>query len=147
MKEIFNHIPGPLRKVILIRLAASAAAVLMLICVLLFQGEWQFAVPCIAVAIVFFVAGLQILADCSEKKYITIIGVCSEVERSGLRKRIKSICMKQGDLAVKLPHPEFYSKSLNAGDKLIVYVSSNAPVYEVDGYQVICSTLAIGKVP
>lgn len=147
MKEMFNQIPGPLRKVILIRLAASGASVLMLICVLLFQGEWKFAVPCVAVAIVFFVSGLQLLADCSEKKYIAIKGICSEVERTGLRKRIKSICMKQGDLAVKLPHPEFYSKSLNAGDKLVVYVSSNAPVYEVDGYQVICSTLAIGKVP
>lgn len=72
MKEMFNQIPGPLRKVILLRLAASFAAILMLICVLLFQGEWQFAVPCIAAAIVFFIAGLQLLADCSEKKYIAM---------------------------------------------------------------------------
>lgn len=147
MKDVFDQIPGPLRKVILMRLTASGAAFLMLICILIFHGEWKYAVPCIAVAIVFFIAGVQMLADCSEKKYITIKGICSEVERTGMRKRIKSICMKQGDLAVKLPHPELYSKSLNAGDHLVVYVAIGAPVYEVDGYHVICSTLAIGKVP
>lgn len=145
MKETFNQIPHPLRKVILIRFGACGAAIMMLICILLFQGEWRFLIPCLTVAVVFFAAGLQLLADCSEKKYITINGICSEVERTGLRKRIKSICLKQGDISIRLPHPEFFSKSLTSGDKIVVYVATNAPVYEVDGCQVICNTLAIGR--
>ena len=119
----------------------------MLICIMLLKGHWQFLIPCLAVAILFSVAGLQLLADCSEKKYITISGVCSEVERTGLRKRIKSICLKQGAVAIRLPHPDYFSRSLSSGDSIVVYVASNAPVYEVDGYQVICNTLAIGRVP
>ena len=147
MKEVFREIPHPLRKIILLRFTASGAALLMLICILLFQGEWQFLIPCLAVAIVFSVAGLQLLADCSEKKYITLNGVCTEVERTGLRKRIKSIHFKHGKVSIRLPHPVYFSRTLSSGDKIVVYVASNTPVYEVDGYQVICNTLAIGKVP
>lgn len=147
MKETFRNIPSPLQKVILIRFGASGAALFMLICIMLLKGHWQFLIPCLAVSIVFSVSGLQLLADCSEKKYITIRGVCSEVERTGLRKRIKSICLKQGEVAIRLPHPDYFSRTLSSGDSIVVYVASNAPVYEVDGYQVICNTLAIERVP
>ena len=145
MKQSFNQIPGPLRKVITFRFITCGVAVLMLFWVLVILREWKFAIPCVAVAIVFFVAGLQLLADCSDNQYITLKGVCSEVERTGLRKRIKTICMKCGDHTVRFPNPEFYSKSLKIGDTVEIYVSCSAPVYEVDGYQVICNTLAIGK--
>ena len=147
MKQSFNQIPGPLRKVITFRFITCGIAVLMLFLVLVILREWKFAIPCAAVAIVFLVAGLQLLADCSDNQYITLKGVCSEVERTGFRKRIKTIGMKCGDHTVRFPNPEFYSKSLKIGDTVEIYVSCNAPVYEVDGYQVICNTLAIGKCP
>lgn len=147
MKQSLNQIPGPLRKVILFRFITCGVALLMLCWVLLILRDWKFAIPCLAVAIVFFVAGLQLLADCTENNYITLKGVCSEVERTGLRKRIKSICIKCGELSVRFPNPDCYSKTLKTGDYLEIYVSCSAPVYEMDGYQVICNTLAIGKLP
>ena len=147
MKQYFNQIPGPLRKVITFRFITCGVAVLMLFWMLVILRDWKFAIPCAAVAIVFFVAGLQLLADCSDNQYITLKGVCSEVERTGFRKRIKTIGMKCGDHTVRFPNPKFYSKSLKIGDTVEIYVSCNAPVYEVDGYQVICNTLAIGKCP
>ena len=147
MKQSLNQIPGPLRKVILFRFITCGAALLMLCWVLLILRDWKFAIPCLAVAIVFFVAGLQLLADCTENKYITLKGICTEVERTGFSKRIKSICMKCGELSVWLPNPECYRKTLKTGDHVEIYVSCNTPVYEVDGYQVICNTLAICKLP
>ena len=36
-------------------------------------------------------------------------------------------------------------KNLRVGDELTVYISDNTPVYEMDGYKVICSILALGK--
>lgn len=147
MKQSFNQIPGPLRKVITFRFITCGVAVLMLFWVLVILRDWKFAIPCAAVAIVFFVAGLQLLGDCSDNQYITLKGICLEVERTGFRKRIKTLCMKCGDHTVRFPNPEFYSKSLKIGDTVEIYVSCNAPVYEMDGYQVICNTLAIGKCP
>ena len=147
MKQSFNQIPGPHRKVITFRFITCGVAVLMLFWVLVILRDWKFAIPCAAVAIVFFVAELQLLGDCSDNQYITLNGICLEVERTGFRKRIKTLCMKCGDHTVRFPNPEFYSKSLKIGDTVEIYVSCKAPVYEVDGYQVICNTLAIGKCP
>lgn len=145
MKEIFRKIPKPLCKVIALRFAAGTAALLMLGYILLSHGSWKFVIPCLAVAIVFFTAGLQLLADCSENKFITISGTCCEVERNGIRKRIKSISVRQGKQTIRLPHPNLYGKTFSTGDEIVVYVASNAPVYDVDGYQVICNILAISK--
>ena len=36
-------------------------------------------------------------------------------------------------------------RALNVGDRITIYLAEDAPVYEMDGCQVICSTLAVEK--
>ena len=145
MKDKFRQFPLVLQKQILIRLTAGIVSLLMLVIILLYRGGLELMFPCIGFSAVFFISALQLYARCDEKNYVVIKGTCTEIEKTGLRRKVKDIYVKEDQFTVRIVRPTMKLRSLNVGDRITIYLADNAPVYEMDGCKVICNTLAVEK--
>ena len=145
MKDKFRQFPKVLQKQILIRLTAGIVSLLMLVIILLYRGGLELMFPCIGFSAVFFISALQLYARCDEKNYVVIRGTCTEIEKTGLRRKVKDIYVKEDQFTVRIVRPTMKLRSLNVGDRITIYLADNAPVYEMDGCNVICNTLAVEK--
>lgn len=145
MKDKFRQFPQVLQKQILIRLTAGIVSLLMLVIILLYRGGIELMFPCIGFSSVFFISALQLYARCDEKNYVVIKGICTEIEKTGLRRKVKDIYVKEDQFTVRIVRPSMKLRSLNVGDRITIYLADNAPVYEMDGCKVICNTLAVEK--
>ena len=145
MKNKFRQFPQVLQKQILIRLTAGIVSLLMLVIILLYRGGIELMFPCIGFSSVFFISALQLYARCDEKNYVVIKGICTEIEKTGLRRKVKDIYVKEDQFTVRIVRPSMKLRSLNVGDRITIYLADNAPVYEMDGCKVICNTLAVEK--
>ena len=145
MKDKFRQFPQVLQKQILIRLTAGIVSLLMLVIILLYRGGLELMFPCIGFSSVFFISALQLYARCDEKNYVVIRGTCTEIEKTGLRRKVKDIYVKEDQFTVRIVRPSMKLRSLNVGDCITIYLADNAPVYEMDGCKVICNTLAVEK--
>ena len=145
MKDKFRQFPQVLQKQILIRLTAGIVSLLMLVIILLYRGGLELMFPCIGFSSVFFISALQLYARCDEKNYVVIKGTCMEIEKTGLRRKVKDIYVKENQFTVRIVRPSMKLRSLNVGDRITIYLADNAPVYEMDGCKVICNTLAVEK--
>ena len=145
MKNKFRQFPQVLQKQILIRLTAGIVSLLMLVIILLYRGGIELMFPCIGFSSVFFISALQLYARCDEKNYVVIKGICTEIEKTGLRRKVKDIYVKEDQFTVRIVRPSMKLRSLNVGDRITIYLADNAPVYEMDGCKVICNALAVAK--
>ena len=145
MKDKFRQFPQVLQKQILIRLTAGIVSLLMLVIILLYRGGIELMFPCIGFSSIFFISALQLYARCDEKNYVVIKGICTEIEKTGLRRKVKDIYVKEDQFTVRIVRPSMKLRSLNVGDRITIYLADNAPVYEMDGCKVICNTLAVEK--
>ena len=145
MKNKFRQFPQVLQKQILIRLTAGIVSLLMLVIILLYRGGIELMFPCIGFSSIFFISALQLYARCDEKNYVVIKGTCTEIEKTGLRRKVKDIYVKEDQFTVRIVRPTMKLRSLNVGDRITIYLADNAPVYEMDGCKVICNTLAVEK--
>ena len=145
MKDKFRQFPQVLQKQILIRLTAGIVSLMMLVIILLYRGSLELMFPCIGFSAVFFISALQLYARCDEKNYVVIKGICTEIEKTGLRRKVKDIYVKEDQFTVRIVRPSMKLRSLNVGDRVTIYLADNAPVYEMDGCKVICNTLAVEK--
>ena len=142
MKEKFLQIPQPLRKQILLRCAGSGLGVGMLLFVLAYSRDWRFFIPCIAVVFICLANAACLFHRCVQDRYVVIHGECIEIERTGIRKRIKAIYLQAQEHQVKLTGIRSI-RNLSVGDSVDVYVSDNTPVYSMDGWNVICSYIML----
>ena len=144
MKEKFLGIPEVLRKQILLRLGGTMAGMAMLVIVLAYRGDWRFLIPCIALSILCFGAAASLYDRCLQCKFVAVTGICSEIERVTLRRRIKALYLRNDHHNIKLMGVRRI-RDLVVGDSVTVYMADDAAVYEIDGYQVVCNYLAIEK--
>lgn len=145
MKEKFSMFPQVLQKQILVRLTAGVVSILMLVLILLYKGGFELVFPCIGFSVMFFISALQLYVRCDDKNYVVIRGTCTEIERTGLRRRVKDIYVKDDVFTVRLVRPTMKLRALRVGDRITIYLADDIPVYEMDGCKVICSTLAVEK--
>ena len=145
MKEKFRQFPQVLQKQILVRFTAGVVMLVMMVLILLYRGGFELTAPCIGFAVIFFMGALQLYVRCDEKNYVIIKGICTEIERSGIRRKVKDIFVKEDQYTVRIVRPAMKLRSLNVGDRLTIYLADNTPVYEMDGCKVICNTLAVEK--
>lgn len=144
MKERFLHIPEPLRRQILIRGGGCILGIAMLILVLAYQGDWRFLIPCAILSLVSLGSAAALYDRCIQNKYVVIEGVCTDIEKVTLRKRIKAVYLRNDQFNIKLLNTRKI-KNLIVGDTVTFYVADNTAVYEIDGCKVICSYLAMVK--
>lgn len=144
MKEKFMQIPLPLRKQIWLRCGGAAMGAAMLLIVLIYSSDWRFMVPC-AVAAVLCLASATFLFDrCVQGKYVEINGICTEIERTSLRKRVKAIYLQTEEHTIRVVWIKPI-RNLSVGDTLTLYVADNTAVYNMDGCDVICSYISLTK--
>lgn len=138
MKEKLYSLPRPLQKQVLIRLAAGAVFIFLMIVVLICSRDLYFALPCALLSGYLLINGGRVFYHGYRGDYIRIQGICEEIETVGIRKRIKNIRIAFDGYSVKIPVRQ-RMKRLAVGDTVIVYLSEKAPVYEQDGGYMICS--------
>lgn len=142
MKDTFLKLPAPLRKQILLRLAGAGLGVAMLLLVLAYGGTWQFFLPCVIVAVLCLGSAFLLFDRCVKGKYIRIHGICSDMEQTAIRRRIKALYILSDDHRIRLVGVRPI-RNLKIGDAVDLYVAENTAVYETDGHKVICSYIAL----
>ena len=145
MAEQFKQIPSPLQKQILIRLAGSSLGIAMLILILAYRGSWQLMLPGIAIFLAFTLRAWLLFRKCVQRSYAVIRGQCTEMERTGIRKKIKAVYIQSEDHCIRIVTQLQKIRNLTVGDKLTIYLAENTPVYDHDGCLVIFQIIAAGK--
>lgn len=143
MKEKFARIPEPLRRQILFRMGIGLVSVILLITALLVGGDWRFCVPCMALAVFFLGGGTLLFFRGADGRYVIIEGVCTEIERSAVRRRLKSFSLQGERSPIRIMNQRQRIRGLAVGDTLTVYVSEKALVYEMDGCKIVNSYIAL----
>ncbi len=144
MKEKLMWIPSPLRKQIWLRCIGAAMGAVMLLVVLIYSTDWRFMIPCVVAALLCLGSAALLYSRCVRGKYVIITGICTDIERTGLRKRIKAIYLQTKDHTIRVVGVKAI-RNINIGDTLAVFVADNTVVYNMDGCNVICSYIALTK--
>lgn len=145
MKEQFMRIPQALRKQIWLRCGGAGMGVVMLLIVLLYSTDWRFMIPCVAAIVLCLISAAMLYYRCLQGRYVEIIGVCTEIERTGIRKRIKVIYLQTAEHTVCVVGIKAV-RNLAIGDSLKLFVADNTPVYNMEGCNVICAYITMIKV-
>ena len=146
MKEWFCQLPAALRIQILLRTCIGAVAAILFAVIWVYSREFTFALPCLILAVFLFVNGAVMAYHIFIGSFICIHGVCTMVETTGIRKRIKSIIADFDGKRVVIPVKQRIRQVL-PGKNITVYLSDKTPVYEKDGDYYIYSyyALALGE--
>ena len=144
MKEKFIQIPQALRKQIWLRCGGAGMGAAMLLMVLIYSTDWRFMVPCAVAAALCIASAALLYYRCIQGRYVEIYGVCTEIERSGIRKRIKAIYLQTPEHTIRVVGIKPI-RNLSVGDSLTLYVADNTAVYSMEGCSVICSYIAMIK--
>ena len=144
MIEKFIQIPQALRKQIWLRCGGAGMGAAMLLMVLIYSTDWRFMVPCAVAAALCIPSAALLYYRCIQGRYVEICGVCTEIERSGIRKRIKAIYLQTPEHTIRVVGIKPI-RNLSVGDSLTLYVADNTAVYSMEGCSVICSYIAMIK--
>ena len=142
MKERFKRLPYALQKQILLRFGVGLLFLLVSILVLAFYRDIYFFLPCFVFAIFFGINGVLLFKQADKGKYVVVEGICSDIERTPIRKRVKSIYMQTDADAVKLIVKQRV-RQIAVGNTIRVYVADNTPVYEQEQCKLLCTYLCI----
>ena len=144
MKEKLMQFPTPLRKQVLLRCTGAGIGTAMLLIILIYGGSWQFYLPCAIVSILCIGSAWLLYDRCAKNRYVVISGPCVEIERTSIRKRIRSIYLQCDDHRVRVVGIKGI-RNISNGDHLDLFVADNTPVYEMDGCKVVCSYIALTR--
>ena len=144
MKEQFQALPKPLQKQILIRIAGAILGLFLFILVLIFYKDWRFWIPCVILSVMCLASAGTLFYRCIFGKYVVVEGVCTDIDKTLIRRRIKAIYIRNDNFSIKIVNAKRI-KNLSIGDIVTVYVADNSAVYDVDGMKVICYYLAMTK--
>lgn len=144
MKELFKSIPKPLQKEIFLRLVGMILGIFLFILFLILYKDWRFWLPCVILSVMCLVSAGTLFFRCVCGKYVVVEGVCTDIDKSLLRKRVKAIYIRNDQFSIKIVNAKRI-RNLSIGDTVTVYVADNSAVYDVDGMKVICYYLAMTK--
>jgi len=144
MKKAFLEIPRPLQKQILLRLLGAVLGLFLLILFLIVYKDWRFWTPCVILTVMCLASAGTLFFRCVLGKYVVVEGICADIDKSLIRKRIKAIYIRNDQFSIKIVNAKRI-RNLSIGDTVTVYVADNSAVYDVDGVKVICYYLAMTK--
>lgn len=109
---------------------------------LMVYGDLWLCLSFAAFAAVFASMTALLLRRCLSGQYVAVSGVFLSVERTGLRRRVKSLTVSAPPHTVKcLPRGKL--SGIAVGDTVTLYIAANAPVYERDGCLLVDGCMAI----
>ena len=142
MREKIEKISPSLQKQIIIRYGAAAVSLLLLVVSLLLAGSLYLS---FSLLILFFFWGFsasQLLHKAITDQIVVIRGHCTRVEKTPVRRRIKTLYLRSDPHIVKIQITGKL-RNIDKGDIVTVYAADNAPVYENEGCQQLSAYLAI----
>lgn len=142
MKARFLSLPGALQAQILHRAAACTASLALFVLALMVYGDLRLCLSFVAFAAVFAAMTVLLLRRCLSGQYVAVSGVCLSVERTGIRKRVKSLTVSAPPHTVKCLMRGKLS-GIAVGDTVTLYIAANTPVYERDGCLLLDGCMAI----
>lgn len=142
MKDKFKRLPDALQKQVALRLAIGAGFFVLFLVVQFCMGDIYFSLPCVVFGGVMIVNGGLLFYNGTEGNFISVRGVCRQIETTGIRKRIRNLYIDTEPYILKLPVRQRI-RNLDKGDTIIVYLSEKTPVYEQDNGYMICSYYAL----
>lgn len=142
MKDLLNHLPLALRQQAILRGAMALLFLILFIAIWAGTGEFSFALPCL-VFVVFLIVNTSImLYNIINGNYVRIYGTCTGIERTAIRRRVKSITVTHDGQQLMISVRRWLS-GLSVGCGVTLYLSDKAPVYEKNGAYVIDSYYAL----
>lgn len=134
MKEKFKSLPEALQWQILSRFAGGVGFLLLFVVIMIFYRNMYLWLPSLFFMVLLIVSGSVLLYNSIKGNYVSVAGVCENIEVTGIRRRVKRITLKleENSLTISVRHR---IKKLKIGDTVIVYLSVKTPVYPTaNGY-------------
>ena len=132
LKELYLRLPEALKKQIVLQSATAIFVLFLFFVVIILCRDIILALPCMLFSVFMIVKSAALLYNCIEGNYLEIKGVCSDVEVTTFRKRIKALTLKAENKVLKIPI-RFRLKGTDVGDTITVYLSKKARLYYTDG--------------
>ena len=132
MKEMYLTLPEPLKKQIIAHLTMSFTALCFFFMIMVFCREFILAAPCLIFGVFVAIKSIHLFLNCISGNYLEINGICSKVEITGFRKRIKSISVAAENKTLKIP-AQFLIKKPQKGNQVTLYLSKKAKLYYSEG--------------
>lgn len=132
IKKTITRLPFALQEQVLVRFGMGFVLGILSLGIILYTKMWILGIPSLILMFFMIVNSLHLLYNCSKDRYIAVTGKCVEMERTGAKKGIKSLCMATEDGVMRV----FVSNRWrvpSVEDLITVYLPAEAPVYEVDG--------------
>lgn len=142
MKEKFKQIPRPLKQQVLVRLIIGTFALIITVVMLAVARDFLLSLPCLLLFGYMAFDGGRILYHCMTDKYVAVSGECISIDRSSIRKRVKTLYMQTEKGKMKVPvHSRI--RNLTEGDTVTVYMPNKTRIYESDNCLVILGYYAL----
>ena len=132
LKELYLKLPQLLKKHIAINFLIAMLAVILFFIVIFCFSDVVLALPCLILSVLLIVKTAILFYNCIAGNFLEIKGVCSDVEKTPFRRRVKSITVKAEDKKLKL-NAHYSIKNISAGDNITVYISKRTPLYNQNG--------------
>ena len=132
IRDGFKAIPAALQRQILRRGLMGCAFLLFSVVFLLMGYDALLVLPGVGFMLFSFTSAVWLFHIADRKRYVIVEGICAEVTKSMLFKRIRSLTLEVDGklLCVQLKQ---HKRSYKVGTKLRLYLQENAKVYERDG--------------
>ena len=132
----FKNVPKVLRKQVYLRSVLATIFLVASVLILIFVRDFMFALPSVAVFVFLAINVGLLLYDCLTEQYIAIEGICIDAEFSPVRKHLKAIYLEtdSGNYKILIRHK---LGAVGTTDRIIVYVSSRAKLYDFDGRHIV----------
>lgn len=142
MREYLKKLPEAIQKQVLIRLVIGTLFLILFVIIWICFRDLYLFLPCLLFAAFLIVNGGLLFYNGVVGRYIRIQGTCSQIETTGIRKRIRYLYMMLEQRTVKIPVRQ-RMKNLAVGDTIVIYLSDQEPVYEQDGGYMVCGYYAL----
>lgn len=142
MKKKYRDIPEILKREIWLRLVGGMFFLVLFFIIQLQYKDVNFSFPCLFLGILLLVNGCWLLYCCIREDYLCVQGTCGQVETSGIRKRVKSVCIDTERERVRVSVHRKTGR-LARGNQITLYLSKRTSVYEWDGSYMVCSYYAL----
>ena len=142
MREKFEKFPPPLQKQIIMRCGATLVSLLLMVVSLLLEGNLYLSLSVLLFFAFYGFSALQLLYRAVTDQIVVIRGHCTGLEKTPMRRRIKTLYLWSDPHAVKIQIAGRL-RNVDEGDIITVYTATGTPVYENEGYQQLSTYLAI----
>lgn len=145
-QDTFKAVPAALQRQILRRGLMGCAFFIFALLFLVLGYDAQLILPGIGLALFGLGGAIWLFYIADRNRYVVVEGVCTEVTKSLLFKRVKSVLLVSEGRTLRIQLKQ-HGRSFKAGARLRLYMRENAKVYERDDELLIYDYILIEQRP